>query len=220
MNITSLRHKLTGWLNPIVALAAKTGITPNQITFLSFLFGIGAAFCFFCGVFWVGSILLGLSGVLDLMDGSVARINHKKSDFGAIIDWIVDKYVDGIVLFSIGLSVFVIGTPQFMQGTGLPLLFYVAVAGLAVIGSIMNTFIKPVTYAETGYSCKEDGKISDPLEGVGFFGRPETIICLILGGFFGQYIWIAVFIIAVCTNLSAIQRIWYLWRKHGAYRND
>jgi Phosphatidylglycerophosphate synthase len=197
---------------------AKTGITPNQITFLSFLFGIGAAVCFFCTQYLIGSILLAVSGILDLTDGSVARITNKKSDFGAIIDWIVDKYVDGFVLFAVGLSVFVAGTPKFMDATGLPVLFYVAVAGLAVMGSIMNTFIKPVTYAETGYSCKEDGKISDPLEGVGFFGRPETMLCLIAGGLFGQFIWIAIFIIAVCTNASALQRIWYLWRRHGEYK--
>lgn len=218
MNITSIRHKLTGWLNPFVRLMAKTGITPNQITLLSFLFGISAAVCYFCSEFLIGSILLALSGIFDLTDGSVARLNNKKSDFGAIIDWIVDKYVDGFVLFAIGLSVFTTGIPKFMEGTGLPMLFFVAAAGLAVLGSIMNTFIKPVTYAETGYSCKEDGKISDPLEGVGFFGRPETMICLIAGGLFGEFIWIAVFIIAICTNASVVQRIWYLWRKHGEYK--
>jgi archaetidylinositol phosphate synthase len=56
-----------------------------------------------------------------------------------------------------------------------------------------------------------EGKIDDPLEGVGFFGRPETFLFLILGGITG-YIWVSVIIIAVCTNLSAIQRIIYLYR--------
>jgi archaetidylinositol phosphate synthase len=46
---------------------------------------------------------------------------------------------------------------------------------------------------------------------VGFFGRPETFLILILGGISG-YIWAAVIIIAVCTNLSAIQRIIYLYK--------
>jgi archaetidylinositol phosphate synthase len=75
----------------------------------------------------------------------------------------------------------------------------------------MNTFIKPVVYAEIGYREKVEGKIDDPLEGVGFFGRPETFLVLILGGISG-YIWVSVIIIAVCTNLSAIQRIIYLYR--------
>lgn len=215
MNITSLRHKLTGWLDPIVAVAAKCGLSPNQITLLSFMFGIAAAICYFCSSTVLGSIFLFLSGLFDLMDGSVARLTNKKSEFGAVADWIVDKYVDGIVLLAIGLA----GVPAYMSGFNLPEMFYVGVAGAAVIGSIMNTFIKPVTYAEIGYTCKEDGKISDPLEGVGFFGRPETMILLVIGGLVG-YIWIAVAVIAVCTNLSALQRIVYLWKKHGGYKKD
>lgn len=215
MNITSLRSKLTGWLNPFVKLMALTGMTPNQITLLSFLFGIGAAVCYFYSAFLVGSILLIISGILDLTDGSVARINKKKSDFGAIVDWIVDKYVDGFVLLAVGLS----GIPIISQFTDVSHTVDILIAGVAVIGSIMNTFIKPVTYAEIGYTCKEDGKISDPLEGIGFFGRPETMIVLIAGGMFG-FIWLSIIIIAICTNLSAIQRLWYLWRKHGEYKKD
>jgi len=62
-----------------------------------------------------------------------------------------------------------------------------------------------------GTGKKWKGKIDDPLEGVGFFGRPETFLVLILGGISG-YIWVSVIIIAVCTNLSAVQRIIYLYR--------
>ncbi|MBR5815688.1 MAG: CDP-alcohol phosphatidyltransferase family protein [Methanocorpusculaceae archaeon] len=218
MNITSIRHKLTGWLDPFILLLSKTGITPNQIMFLSFLFGMAAAACYLTTHFIIGSILLAVSGILDLTDGSVARLTDRKSDFGAIIDWIVDKYVDGIVLLAVGLSCFV-SVPAYLAGFNIPQIAYIGVAGLAVIGSIMNTFIKPVTYAETGYTAKDDGKISDPLEGVGFFGRPETMLFLIAGGLFG-FIWISITVIAVCTNLSAIQRICYLWKRHGGYKNE
>lgn len=76
----------------------------------------------------------------------------------------------------------------------------------------MNTFIKPVVYAETGYQERVDGKIEDPLEGVGFFGRPETILVLVVGGLTG-FIWVAVVLIAIGTNVSAIQRIIYLYKR-------
>ncbi|HOZ42081.1 MAG TPA: CDP-alcohol phosphatidyltransferase family protein, partial [Methanoculleus sp.] len=88
------------------------------------------------------------------------------------------------------------------------------VVGIALAGSLINTFIKPVTYAEIGYTERIAGKIEDPLEGVGFFGRPETILALVLGGVTG-YIWAAILLIAVCTNLSAIQRILYLYRQYS-----
>jgi len=88
------------------------------------------------------------------------------------------------------------------------------VVGLALAGSLLNTFIKPVTYAEIGYSERIAGKIEDPLEGVGFFGRPETILVLLIGGLTG-FLWVAVILIAVCTNLSALQRIVYLYRRYS-----
>jgi len=180
---------------------------------LSLFFGIGAAVSFFFCQFILGAILLAVSGVFDLADGTVARITNKKSKYGAAVDWIVDKYVDGLVLLGAGLSIF-IQTPWYLSSLPIPQIAYIAVSGIAIIGSIMNTFIKPVAYAEIGFSGKDDGKICDPLEGVGFFGRPETIILLIIGGLSG-FIWIAVAVIAVCTNISAIQRIVFLYKKHG-----
>jgi len=213
MNITSIRNKLTVWMPPLIKLLARTGISPNMITLLSFLFGIGGAVSFAFGKFILGSILLMLSGFFDLADGSVARITGKKSRFGAFIDWIADKYIDGIVLLGAGLSYFAV-SPWYLSSVSVPSFVYAIVCGAAIIGSIMNTFIKPVAYAEIGFQGKADGKIVDPLEGVGFFGRPETMILLILGGFTG-FLWIAVLIVAVCTNLSAVQRILYLWKKYG-----
>ncbi len=213
MNITSIRHKITFWMPPLIQLFAKTGISPNKITFLSFILGIGAAVCFAFGYFIAASILLMLSGFFDLADGSVARITGKTSPFGAFIDWIADKYIDGMVLLGAGLSIFVV-SPYYLSQISIPMYVYAIVCGAAIIGSIMNTVIKPVAYAEIGFQGKAEGKIADPLEGIGFFGRPETMMLLILGGFTG-FLWTALLIIAVCTNLSALQRIIYLWRKHG-----
>ena len=215
MNITALRPRLIGCIVPIGNAFVRIGLKPNQITFLSLILVIAFAVCYMPRLFLLGSILLGVSAILDLVDGNVARKTNRKSDFGAVLDWIIDKYVDGIFLLGIGLS----GTAVISQFLTVPAWSDTAIVGLAIIGSLMNTFIKPVTYAEIGYTKKEDGKISDPLEGIGFFGRPETIICLILFGLISQ-IWIAVILIAVCTNLSALQRILYLARRHGSYKEE
>jgi archaetidylinositol phosphate synthase len=206
---------MIGCIDPIGNAFVRIGLKPNQITILSLIFGIACAVCYMQRLFLFGSILLAVSAILDLVDGNVARKTNRKSDFGAVLDWIIDKYVDGLVLLGIGLS----GTAIISQFLIVPSWVDTAIVGLAIIGSLMNTFIKPVTYAEIGYTKKEEGKISDPLEGIGFFGRPETIICLILFGLISQ-IWIAVILIAICTNLSALQRILYLARRHGAYKEE
>ena len=207
MNITALRPRFIRYLEPIADIFVRLKITPNQISMLALIAGIACAYLFFKGHFIWGSLALFLSAVFDLVDGSVARKTNSHSNFGAVFDWIVDKYVDALVLLGVGLS----GISIISHSIAVPLFMDFAIVAFAIIGSLMNTFIKPVVYAEIGYREKVEGKIDDPLEGVGFFGRPETFLVLILGGISG-YIWVSVIIIALCTNLSAIQRIIYLYR--------
>ena len=207
MNITALRPRFIRYLEPVAGIFVKLRITPNQISVLALFAGIASASLFFQQRFLAGSLVLILSAVFDLVDGSVARMTNAHSDFGAVLDWIVDKYVDALVLLGIGLS----GIPIISQYIAVPPYTDFAIVAFAIIGSLMNTFIKPVVYAEIGYHSKVEGKIDDPLEGVGFFGRPETILFLILGGILGV-IWVSVIVIALCTNFSAFQRIIYLYR--------
>lgn len=134
----------------------------------------------------------------------------RETPFGAVFDWIADKYVDTIVLLGVGLS----GIPIISGIANVPHIWDFGIVAIAIIGSMMNTFIKPVTYAEIGFTERKEGKIDDPLEGIGFFGRPETVLVLVLGGLTG-FIWVSVLIIAVCTNMSAIQRITYLYKRYS-----
>jgi archaetidylinositol phosphate synthase len=205
MNITALRPRFVRYLEPVAEVFVRLRITPNQISLLALIAGGVCAFLFFKHEFLLGSLALLVSAIFDLIDGSVARKTNAHTNFGAVFDWIVDKYVDAIALLGIGLA----GIPIVSQILPVPPIADFAVVAVAITGSLMNTFIKPVVYAEIGYREKIEGKIDDPLEGVGFFGRPETFLVLIIGGIFGV-IWASVIIIAVCTNLSALQRIIYL----------
>ena len=207
MNITALRPRFVKYLEPVAEVFVRLKITPNQISLFSLIAGGICAFLFFKREFLLGSLALLVSAIFDLIDGSVARKTNAHTNFGAVFDWIVDKYVDAIAILGIGMA----GIPIVSQLLPVPLITDFAVVAIAIIGSLMNTFIKPVVYAEIGYRKKVEGKIDDPLEGVGFFGRPETFLVLILGGISG-YIWASVIIIAVCTNLSAMQRIIYLYK--------
>ena len=210
MNITALRPKFIGCLEPIADIFIKLRFTPNMVSCTSLICGLACAYLFFCREFALGAVLLLISAILDLVDGTVARKTGRESKFGAVFDWIVDQYVDSHVLLGVGMSGIAIISPYLPLAPEQTVYADLFVVALAIIGSLMNTFIKPVTYAEVGFEKREDGKIDDPLERVGFFGRPETIIILILGGLSG-FIAPAVIIIAVCTNLSAFQRIIYLY---------
>jgi archaetidylinositol phosphate synthase len=208
MNITAFRYRFIRYLEPLSEIFQKIGISPNIITFLSIVAGVCCAISYYYQSYYVGSLFLILSGIFDLVDGSVARLGGRETKFGAVFDWVADKYVDTIILLGIGLSGI-----QIISGlVNVSHIWDFGIVTIAIIGSMMNTFIKPVTYAEIGFSERKAGKIDDPLEGVGFFGRPETLLILIIGGLLG-YIWVSVIIIAICTNLSALQRIIYLYQK-------
>jgi archaetidylinositol phosphate synthase len=208
MNITAMRGRFIHYLEPLAAFCVSLGLSPNQVSVLSLICGCATAVLYAMGYFFIGSLLLALSAVLDLVDGTVARMTGKETKFGAVFDWIVDKYTDALVLIGIGFSGVVV------IPLAVPVSVQYGVVGLAIAGSLLNTFIKPVVYAEIGYLERKEGKIDDPLEGIGFFGRPETIIVLVAGGLTGL-IGYSVLIIAICTNLSAIQRIFYLYRRYA-----
>jgi archaetidylinositol phosphate synthase len=208
VNLTKYRDHLIHFIDPVSRAFARLGLTPNQITLVSVFFGSLAGVLYALGHAYPAAAALLLSALLDFIDGGVARINQRASRFGAAIDWVADKYVDGIVLIGIGFGGFV----------------DMRLAAIAVFGSLMNTFIKPVVYAEIGFAKKEDGKIKDPLEGVGIFGRPETIIVILFFSglssltFFGYTpLAVAVAIVALGTSLSALQRIVYLYRNRSKF---
>ena len=92
MNITALRPRLVRHLEPLATLFCRAGITPNQVSLLSLLAGVLCAVCYVYQLFIAGSLLLFISAILDLVDGSVARQTEKETRFGAVFDWIVDKY--------------------------------------------------------------------------------------------------------------------------------
>ncbi len=204
MNLTSKRKYLKKVYEPVgVLLARRTRITPNIITIISVILGMLAALSYFNGKPLTGAILVFMSGYFDLLDGVIAREKERSSKFGAVFDWIADKFVDGILLFFIGITY---STPY--------------LTAIAVTTSMLHTFIKPVAYAEIGFSNRVKGKIDDPLEGIGFFGRPETLLTIIIFSIFEHFklfggLEFGYVLITALTTLSLLQRIVYLYIKYN-----
>jgi Phosphatidylglycerophosphate synthase len=104
MNLTSKRKQLKKVYEPVgVLLARRTKITPNIITIISVIIGVFAAISFFKEKPLLGATLLFISGFFDLLDGVVAREREKASKFGAVFDWLADKFVDGFLHFLLAL---------------------------------------------------------------------------------------------------------------------
>ena len=89
---------------PIVYAFKETSVTPNQVTALSALLAIIAAYFFSHGdarSMIQGGIIFEISRILDSVDGELARAKGMASDWGRIVDGIGD-YVSSIAIL-IGL---------------------------------------------------------------------------------------------------------------------
>lgn len=208
MNLTEKRESIKKLYLPFAYVLYKTKTPPNLITFLSLLIGTSAALAYYYDNLLTGMLLLICSGLLDLTDGAVARYLERPTKFGAVFDWLADKWVDGLVLGVVG---FTFANPSW--------------AILVITLSMLHSFIKPVVYSEIGFEIKVKGKIIDPLEGVGFFGRPETHITLCIFTLLEKShldigLELGIKVITFLTALSLLQRIIHLYKKYGKVEDE
>lgn len=67
-------------------LANFTKVTPNQVTTISFFFGIISAYFFFTGQLFFGALLYFARHLSDGIDGRLSRLTGQGSKFGAWLD--------------------------------------------------------------------------------------------------------------------------------------
>jgi CDP-L-myo-inositol myo-inositolphosphotransferase len=183
--------------NKITKYLIKTRITPNQISFFSFLLASVAALCFFVGSYSylaLGAVLAQLSSIVDGCDGEVARLKGLESDFGGWFDAVLDRYADAFLLF--GLTWYVYS----LSGTLLSLL----VGFLAIIGTFMNSYTAD---KYDGLMMKEIGQKGSYFR----IGRDVRIGIIFLGCIINQP-FITLLVIASLMNIENIRRVLVLYR--------
>lgn len=93
----------------ITRYLVRTRLTPNQITIISFLMGLLAAFLFSFGsplYLRIGAISLFLCLILDCVDGEVARLKHMESKFGEFLDGFSGRVKDFFVVLGLSLGLY------------------------------------------------------------------------------------------------------------------
>ncbi|MBI5215997.1 MAG: CDP-alcohol phosphatidyltransferase family protein [Ignavibacteriae bacterium] len=147
----------------LVVPLSKTPITPNQVTVLSLVAGLIAAYYFSTGVptaLMLGAIWYALANILDCADGQLARINKSGTPLGRVVDGVAD-YISSVAIFlGIGFGLEAQGNPQWLL---------VIAAGISsAIHAIKFDEVQSayIAYAkgETGVTGKEIEKYSAQLE--------------------------------------------------------
>ncbi|MFT9495114.1 CDP-alcohol phosphatidyltransferase family protein [Anaerosolibacter sp.] len=116
---TKLRGKFQPTFDIMAVKLVKIQLRPNVITWIAF--GVGILASVSVAIEWMipSILLLWLSGLLDVLDGTVARLTRSSSRGGAYMDLILDRMVEAAYI--LGLAY------RFPQGYYAYLLFYVAV---------------------------------------------------------------------------------------------
>lgn len=186
-------------VRPPVNALIRAGVRPNTITTIGTFFVLVSGVVYGLGhVRWGGALLL-LSGVLDTLDGQVARGSARVTKFGAFYDSTLDRVGDGATF--IGIAVFLLTAPDVAWR-----LAAVIVCMLAVLSSLLVSYARARAEG-LGIDCR-----------VGIAQRAERIIGL--GGvslFFGaafraQALEVAVLLLALASTITVVQRFVYVYR--------
>jgi phosphatidylglycerophosphate synthase len=174
-------------LRAIISASVALGIHPNVLTLIGVLVNIVAAWALAVDRFVLAGVIMIVANIFDFIDGKVAHITGKQSEFGAFWDSTLDRFSD-LALF-----------------TGLIWLYsslgregYVLVATMTLIFSIMTSYAR--ARAESLIEkCK-----------VGFMERPERIVLFMIGAFTDRMAAV-LWVILALSVITVADRIYYTY---------
>ena len=178
-----MRVWFKGIVDPIAGFLNRIGLMPNTMTILGLIGNTIGAILLSQGLMTWGGLMILLMGPVDAFDGTMARLRGMAGEFGAFVDSVTDRYSE-LIIFG-GLLYYYV-----QQGNEL----YAMLAFVSAAGSVLVSYIRA-----RGQSLGKDTK-------VGVLTRMERylvlapLLVLNLPN-------IALWIIAILSNLTALQRI-------------
>ena len=179
------------YVQPVITHIAKgcirLNLTPIKLTLLALLIGLGAAVLNMFNLPILAVILLWISGLIDTLDGTVARLNHQKSDLGAFLDITFDRVVELSVLYS-----FLIRAPE--------------LSGMLFV--LCSTFLFSITVFLTVRSMSNNHTEKAFYYQAGITERTETFIFFTLMMIFIDYADIIGYIFAGLVLVTVFMRLY------------
>ena len=186
-------NKIGRRLDPYITTLLKTILgnhgNPNLFTLMGFFATLLASFLIIKGSWFLGGLAIILSGLFDLFDGVVARNLGKVTPFGGFLDSVVDRYSDLFLLMAL-------------------LIYYLRKSDSNMV--ILTSFVSIGT-AIIPYARARAEAAQVPCN-IGLMERAERIILLSVGVLF-QWLEPILWVLAVLTHFTVLERIYYVWKK-------
>ncbi len=183
-----LRRWSRALVEPIARALYRLGLTPNTLTLLGFSLGIIPAALLALGHLPLAGVLILVFSALDAFDGTLARISGQVTRFGAFLDSTLDRASEGLLYLGL-----LIHFTRASNHTGIYLTY------IALVGSLLVSYTRARAEG-LGLRCQG-----------GWFTRVERILLLSLGLIVG---WLtpALWLLAILTNITAVQRMVDVYR--------
>ena len=186
---TNLKSGINNILNiSIIPLLIKLKLTPNKITIVGLLSSIITMILIAKGFLLISGIMIIISSLFDLIDGSLARYTNTASKFGGFFDAVIDRISESIIYLGL-------------------LIYFVNDSHTVIIIFLSALINQLVSYVKSKYE-------SYGVEGeVGIFTRTERVIVLSLALILGSYnlfiLYLLLYVSILLSFISLIQRIIY-----------
>jgi len=182
-------HRLDPYLYTILKKISGEHGNPNFFTLMGFFATLTASLLILIGFWFLAGLAIILSGLFDLFDGVVARKLGKVTPFGGFLDSVLDRYSDLLLLLAI-------------------LIHYLRKEDPCLV--ILTSFVSMGTVLIPYIRAKAEA-LQIPCT-LGLMERAERIILLSVGALF-QWMEPILWILAILTHFTVLQRIYYVWKK-------
>ena len=197
MTLDQFRPVANRLLAPWVRAAKAVGATPNAVSVVAFALAVGAGVAFYVATplaYAVGALLVFFNGWLDLLDGALARELGTDSEAGDMLDHVLDRYADVVVVS--GLAA---GLDQYALGLA------------AVTGVLLTSYLG--TQAQAVGLERVYGGLLGRADRLALVGATTAVTALV--GTVAGYSPVAALLVvfAVVGHLTAVQRFVSAWRQ-------
>jgi len=197
--LDSLRGAVYRIIDPLTDWLTRRRVHPNLLTTVGFLVTMSSALAFHQHHVRTAGLLILLGGFFDILDGRVARLTQLGSKFGAFYDSTLDRISELTVFIGI-LSLY----NDYRLELGDVGMIYLIM--LAMAGSLMISYTRARAEA-LGLDCR-----------VGLMPRAERVVLIGCASLFFGESWdglilkVVIALLAVLTNLTAVQRIVWVYK--------
>jgi CDP-diacylglycerol---glycerol-3-phosphate 3-phosphatidyltransferase len=174
-------------VRPVGRLVARTGLSANALTTFGLLLTAAATWAVANGHPEIAAGFLIGGGLMDILDGSVARANHRATPFGGFYDSVTDRVSDGLILGGVAWWI-----------SDQPRLFMLTI--VALVAAEVTSYVRARAEA-IDLTCS-----------IGILERAERAVLLMLALLLHQWLLEPVlWVLAVGSTVTVVQRVHHVW---------